>query len=146
MSKVKRCFQVPAQLSCASTALLVLRLIAGVAFMYHGWGKIQSPMTWMGPESAVPGFLQFLGALAEFGGGIAWILGFLTPLASFGMAATMVGAVILHAIVMKDPFVNMTGGTSYELALLYLGISFLFLMIGPGKFSLDAKVFGPRIH
>jgi putative oxidoreductase len=59
MSKVKRCFQVPAQLSCASTALLVLRLIAGVAFMYHGWGKIQSPMTWMGPESAVPGFLQF---------------------------------------------------------------------------------------
>jgi putative oxidoreductase len=47
-------------------------------------------------------------------------------------------------IVMKDPFVNQTGGTSYELALVYLGIAVLLLIIGPGKFSVDAKVFGER--
>ena len=64
----------------ADTALLLLRIVAGVAFMLHGWGKIQHPFSWMGPD--MPGFLQALAALSEFGGGAAWALGLLTPLAS----------------------------------------------------------------
>ena len=30
-----------------SIAVLLLRLVAGVAFLFHGWGKIQNPMHWM---------------------------------------------------------------------------------------------------
>ncbi|PTL75680.1 DoxX family protein [Vitiosangium sp. GDMCC 1.1324] len=127
-----------------SGALLLLRLIVGAAFVFHGWGKIQSPWGWMGPQSPVPGFFQFLAALSEFGGGIAWILGLLTPLASLGIACTMTVAVNMHLLVRKDPFVNPTGGTSYEPALVYLGIAILLLALGPGRFSLDAKVFGER--
>jgi len=126
----------------ASATLLLLRLIVGVAFIYHGWGKIQNPFAWIPAPTPVPGLLQFLGAFSEFGGGIALIIGFLTPIASLGLAFTMAVATYFHAIVMKDPFVNMTGGPSFEPALGYLGIAILFFTLGPGKFSLDKVLFG----
>jgi putative oxidoreductase len=59
------------QSSATSAGLLVLRVVAGLAFMHHGWGKIQSPMSWMGPEASVPGALQALAAISEFCGGAA---------------------------------------------------------------------------
>jgi len=129
-----------------SAALLLVRLIAGAAFVIHGWGKIQTPFSWMPPEAPVhlPGFFQFLAALSEFGGGMAWILGLLTPIASFGIGFTMTVAVHMHLMVRHDPFVNLTGGLSYEPALVYWGIAILMMVLGPGKFSLDAKVFGER--
>lgn len=126
-----------------SVTLLVLRLIGGTAFILHGWGKIQNPFGWMGEASAVPGIFQFLAALSEFGGGIAWILGLVMPLASLGLFFTMVVATLMHAVLKGDPFVN-PGGPSYELALVYLGIALVFLAMGPGKLSVDAKLFGER--
>jgi putative oxidoreductase len=59
-------------------ALLLIRLVVGYAFILHGYGKIQHPMNWMGPQSTTPGLLQFLAAFSEFGGGIALVLGLLT--------------------------------------------------------------------
>lgn len=140
-TNLKRYLQAAPQSTWASSALLLLRLIVGAALVIHGWGKIQNPMGWMGPQAPVPGFLQLLAALSEFGGGIAWILGLLTPVASLGIACTMAVAVFMHSMVLKDPFVN-PKGSSYELALAYLGVAILILAMGPGKFSLDAKVFG----
>jgi putative oxidoreductase len=130
----------------ASAALLLLRLIVGAAFVLHGWGKIQTPFEWVPPQApiAIPAFFQFLAAISEFGGGIGLILGLLTPIASLGIGCTMAVAVYFHSIVMKDPFVNMTGGSSYEPALVFLGIAILFLALGPGKLSLDKMIFGER--
>src|SRR5262245_57500072 len=68
-----------------STGLLILRLVAGLAFIFHGYGKITKPFGWMPPDSGVPGILQALAALSEFGGGLAWMLGLLMPLASLGI-------------------------------------------------------------
>lgn len=116
----------------ASLALLALRLIAGIGMILHGAGKISAPFSWMGPEAPVPGILQALAALAEAGGGLALILGLLTPLASLGIILTMIGAVLFH-VGKGDGFVQ-----GYELALIYLGVSLVFLFIGPGKFSLDS--------
>lgn len=140
----KCCFQTVPQSTKASAALLVLRLVAGVAFILHGWGKIQNPLAWMGPEAPVPGALQLLAAVAEFGGGIAWIIGALTPIASAGIGFTMLVAVGMHLFVLKHPFVSPTGGGSYELAAVYLAVSLLFLLVGPGKFAVDCKIFGCR--
>lgn len=114
-----------------SSALFVLRLIVGVAFIAHGAGKIASPFNWMGPDAPVPGILQALAALAEFGGGLALIVGLLTPLASLGLISTMVVAVLFH-VQKGDGFV---GG--YELAAVYLFASIAFLLAGPGRYSLD---------
>ncbi len=127
-----------------SLALFILRLIVGVAFLHHGWGKIQHPFSWMPAGAPVPGVLQFLAALSEFGGGLALILGLLTRLAMVGLICTMTVAVHMHGVVRGDPFVNPTGGMSYELALVYWGIVLLFLILGAGKFSLDRIVFGEK--
>ncbi|WP_437329534.1 DoxX family protein [Sorangium sp. So ce381] len=126
----------------ASIGLLALRVVIGVAFMFHGWGKIQAPFSWMPPGAPVPGFLQALAALSEFGGGLAWILGLLTPVASLGLAVTMAVAVAMH-VSQGDPFVSMSGH-SYEAAAVYLGISLALLLVGPGRLSVDAAIFGTK--
>lgn len=125
-----------------AVGLLVLRVVAGLGMMFHGWGKIQNPFGWMGPDADIPGIFQALAAVSEFGGGLAWILGLLTPLSALGIFFTMVVATHKHAVVLGDPFVGRGG--SYELALLYLCMALLFILTGPGKWSLDALIFGKR--
>jgi putative oxidoreductase len=124
--------------------LLLIRLVVGSAFIIHGSGKIQHPFNWMGPNSHVPAIFQLLAALSEFGGGIAVVLGLIARLAAFGIGCTMLVAVYTHRIILGDPFVNLTGGRSYEPALGYLLFALLLLVIGPGRFSLDRKIFGTR--
>lgn len=130
--------------SISDGALLVLRFTAGLAFMFHGWSKIQNPMSWMGPEGFAPGVLQAMAAISEFCGGLAWILGLLTPLASLGIGCTMAVAVYSHAVLRGDPFVNV-GGPGYELAAIYFCIALLLLAMGPGRLSLDRLLFGERL-
>ena len=125
-------------------SLLLVRLVGGVAFMIHGWGKIQNPFAWMGAEAPIPGFLQALAAVSEFGGGLAWVLGLLTPLACLGMASTMAVAAYMHAFTWGDPFVAKGGGGSYELALVYFCVAALLFALGPGRLSLDRVIFGAR--
>ncbi|MCB1325341.1 MAG: DoxX family protein [Spirochaetales bacterium] len=145
MSGAIRTFFTPTyQGTPASVGLLLLRLVAGLAFLFHGWGKIQNPLSWMGPDSGVPAVLQLLAAVSEFGGGLAWILGLLTSLASLGIAFTMLVATYFHMIVRGDPFVNMSGGASYELAALFLVIAILFMTVGAGRFSIDRFLFGEK--
>jgi putative oxidoreductase len=141
---VRRLLAVPDQSEAGSTALLVLRLVAGTAFLFHGWGKIQNPFGWMEPGSGFPAVLQGLAALAEFGGGLAWILGLLTPLATLGIACTMAVAVWQHAGVRGDPFVSMVDCYSYEMASLFLSIALVLLTVGPGRFALDRVLFDRR--
>jgi putative oxidoreductase len=125
----------------ASLGLLGLRLVAGSAFVIHGWSKAQHPFSWMGAGSQMPALLQGLATLSEFGGGIAWILGLLVPLASFGIVCTMGVAVAKH---LQEGAVFVGKGKTYELALLYGAIALLFALVGPGRFSLDARLARPR--
>jgi putative oxidoreductase len=145
---LKRYFQPTVQTHFASAALLILRIIAGIAFILHGMGKIETPMGWL-PVNApihIPPFFQMLAAISEFAGGIAWIVGLVTPLASFGLSVTMAVAAFVHMNVFKDPFVNPTGGSSYEPALGYFAVALVLLAVGPGKFSLDRFIFGEKNH
>jgi putative oxidoreductase len=122
--------------------LLVLRLVFGAAFVLHGFPKIQNAFHWMG--DALPPALQALAAVSEFGGGLAMILGLLTPLAALGLISTMSVAIFAHHLPAGDPFVNLTGGSSYELAAIYLAIALLLLAHGPGAYSVDALLFQNR--
>jgi len=126
----------------ASVGLLLIRVYAGAALMSHGWGKIQNPFHWMDRSGdAPPGVFQALAAVSEFGGGLGLIVGLLTPLAAFGIACTMAVAVFKHAS-KGDPFVGRGG--SYEPALGYLVTAKLLMLTGPGRYSLDALVFGRK--
>lgn len=129
----------------ASFAMLLMRLVIGSAFILHGWQKIQTPMSWMPPSAPIPGFLQLLAAISEFGGGIAWVLGLLTPLAALGIAITMAVAASMHLFAFGDPFVNLKGGSSAEMACAYFVVAMVIMAVGPGKFSLDRKIFGERL-
>ncbi len=124
-----------------SLGLLAIRCVVGAAFILHGWPKIQAPMAWMAPEAGIPGILQLAAAVAEFGGGIAWILGALTPLFSLLIMGTMAFATFGFHIARGDPFVSQ-GGPSYELAAAYLSVSVLLLLAGPGRLSVDYCLFG----
>ena len=141
---IKRLCMVSGHSTFVDVTFLLIRIVAGLAFIMHGWGKIQNPFGWMGPEGFAPGIFQALAAVSEFGGGLAWILGVLTPLASFGIACTMAVAFWFHAVMRGDPFVSMSGGPAFELAALYFSIALLLFAAGPGRFSLDRKLFGPR--
>jgi putative oxidoreductase len=124
--------------------LLAIRVAVGAAFTFHGWPKIQNPTGWMPAEMGVPGALQACAAVAEFGGGIAWILGLLTPLASLGILCVMIVALAKVHLPHGDPFVSPKGGPSFESALVYLAVAVALLTLGPGRVSLDALLFRRR--
>jgi len=141
--KIRSIFSTPVHSTFGDMALLLLRLVVGVAFMIYGKGKIQTPFTWMGPDAPVPGFLQGLAALSEFGGGLALIVGLLVPLASFGIACTM--AVATAVLVQRGiPFISKDGSVSYSLPIFLFCIAIVFIALGPGRISLDRRVFGAR--
>jgi putative oxidoreductase len=141
MTRVPRLF--PAFLGGpGAVGVLVLRLVAGTAMMLHGWPKMHHATSWMGPDAPVPGVFQALAALAECGGGLCWVLGLLTPLASCLILGEMAVAIVMVHLPQGHPFVaTQPGGPSFEPALGYLAIAVALLLIGPGQFSLDAWLF-----
>ncbi len=129
----------------ASFGLLALRIVVGAAFIIHGSAKIQHPTTWEAKmPNPDPAVLQVLAAFAEFGGGIALVLGILTPVAALGLIVTMLVAIFKVLPPWKVPFVNNAQGPSYELNLVYIACMIVFLLAGPGRWSLDALFFGRR--
>jgi len=130
----------PPQTLRASAGLLILRAFAGYAFMVHGWGKIQKPFTW-GDSMGIPAFFQGLAPLAEFGGGLAWILGLLTPIASLGLLCTMAVATWTLMVKHQVPLFPQGPAGSAELPVLFFCVAALLLLAGPGRFSADARLF-----
>lgn len=127
-----------------AVGLLILRFVAGAALLLHGWPKIQNAAHWMGPEATVPPIFQVLAALSEFGGGLALIVGLLTPIAAFGIACTMAVAIITVHLPHGDSFVGKTGKPSFESAAGYFAVAFMLILVGPGMLSIDALLFNFR--
>ncbi|MFC1760810.1 DoxX family protein [Planctomycetota bacterium] len=124
--------------------LLILRVGIGVMFIFHGWPKLMGgPEKWnqLGQALGALGLtlhptlstvMGFLAALSETGGGVLLILGFFMRPACLALLGTMTVATIMH-VKNGDGFI----GYSHALE---AGILFLSLiLIGPGKYSLDAK-------
>ena len=126
----------------AALGLLILRVVTGVALMIHGWPKMQNPLHWMDKMGSTPAIFQALAAFSEFFGGLGLIVGLLTPIACFGIAATMIGAIFLGNA--GAPWIGKPGGKSFELASLYLLAAVAIFFIGPGFYSLDAMLFGKK--
>jgi len=86
-------------------------------------------------HSTVVGFLV---GFAEVFGGLGVLFGFLTQIAAFGPLIVMLGAVYHHKFKWKHPFVGKE--KSYEYALLLTLVALLFILVGPGAYSIDAMI------
>jgi putative oxidoreductase len=118
-----------------------LRIFAGLAMAFgHGINKIPPSEGFIGAVTGLglpqPQLFAWVAGLSEFAGGILLAIGLATRFSALMILGTMaVAAFMVHA---SDPFGDK------EMALLYLAISFFFLLRGSGDLSVDALVRGKK--
>jgi putative oxidoreductase len=130
------------------TALLLGRIAIGGCFVVHGLGKLGL----VGPGN-MQGFVEYLKSLgvpyapvqariamlSELGGGAALAIGFLTRPACLLLIATMIIAGRLGHKGAGYLITNNPPGAEYTINLAV--VCGIFLLLGPGLFSLDQILF-----
>lgn len=121
-------------------ALLVVRVVVGLTFLLHGLDKLSdlsgTEQGFDGMGIPAPGLMAPLVAVLETVGGVALIVGALTPLFALGLAIDMlVAALVVHA---ENGFFAADGG--YELVLVLGAASLALAIAGAGRFSVDASL------
>jgi putative oxidoreductase len=125
----------------------MIRGVIGPLFIGHGTQKL---FGWFGGHGieATGGFFENLGlrpgkrhataaGVAEAGGGLLLTLGAATPVAATAISTTMLTAV--HKVhLSKGPWVT-NGGYEYNLVL--IAATLALVEVGPGRPSVDAKLF-----
>jgi len=124
-------------------APLILRLILGVIFIGHGWGKLFGEGNpagfagWLGSMGLEPSYLLAVAAgLAETLGGALLIAGLFTR-----AAASSLVVVMLVAIGFVHLDAGMFGKGGYEFQLLLLAGVISLLIQGAGKYSADEIIY-----
>ena len=122
-------------------AALFARVALGAIMLAHGWSKVipRGSLYNFAPfvsHLGLPYWLGYVAAFTEFFGGIALILGLLTPVAACAVAIEMVVAItkihLRHGLV---------GPQGYEFPLSVLALALLLVADGPGYLALDRMVF-----
>ena len=130
------------------TTLGICRLVLGLVFFMQG---AQLALGWFGgygfaatlhfftTQLGIPAVFAALAVLAQFLGGLGLIVGLLSRIAAFGIAAVMLYAVIKIHLAMGF-FMNWSGtqkGEGYEYHLLTLALCLLIMVKGSGALSID---------
>ena len=135
----------------AAVGLLIVRIVFGIGLVEHGIQKIEAgPFHWadniatMPIHLVIPPFFQLLATLGEFCGGLAMISGLLFPFGMAGIVCTLGFALVKFHLARGSTYVSMHGEPDCELAAHYFVLAAGLLLIGPGRWSLDALFFGRR--
>lgn len=125
--------------------LLVLRVAVGVVMFAHGWnhvfggGKIQGTANWFKSLGMKPPLLHaWLASITELAAGVLLVLGLLTPLAAAGVVGTMSVAWITNH--RGNGFFIFRPGEGWEYVMTLVLTGFAIAAIGPGGWSIDARV------
>lgn len=123
-------------------ALVVLRVAIGIVMFAHGYnhifggGRIAGTAGWFESLGMRPGRLHaWVASLAELGGGLLLIIGFLTPLAAAAVVGTMTVALITNH--RKNGFFIFRPGEGYEYVLTLVLVGLAIAGIGAGSWSVD---------
>ncbi|WP_040162045.1 DoxX family protein [Mobilicoccus massiliensis] len=131
---------VPVPPAVVDAGLLVARVILGAILIAHGWQKVaQNGLEATGGAFAemgvpLPQVAAVFTAVAELGGGILLVLGLLTQVAGLAVVFVMVGA---WFFVHRDNGVFVTG-QGWELVAAIGLAAAMFVVVGPGRASIDA--------
>jgi uncharacterized membrane protein YphA (DoxX/SURF4 family) len=119
-----------------SVAALMLRLVIGFVFILHGYSKFGAAQRKQGGEwmksMGLPSGLILFGAVVEFFGGLAILLGILTQIIAVLFALWMLSTTWLRKAKMKNKFV---GG--YEVDVILLVASLALAALGAGALSIN---------
>lgn len=136
--------------TAVDVALVVLRVGLGLDFMAHGSQKLFSAFGGTGLSGtagffdslgAHPGMLwAIVGAIVEFGGGIALVVGLFVRLAGIGLAVDMILAIALYNA--GHGFFVAKGSDGWEINYVIALIAVALIVAGPGRFALAAMVRG----
>lgn len=119
----------PAGLPCIG--LIFLRIAVAAGAMTQGIGAFAT----IGPLTMAELAVTVFAMVAALG----LLIGFMTPIASFGLAMGYLGAGV-SSFLSPDPLRHYSSFT----ALLLGAISLSLVFLGPGAISLDARLFGRR--
>ena len=129
-------------MSDAGLSALILRIPVGLILAAHGSQKLfswfggyglEGTGQWMASVGFEPGYLMaLLAGSAEFFGGLALVLGFMTRPAAAIIAFTMLVAMTVH--INNGLFVSNNG---YEYALTLLVVAITITVQGAGSYSMD---------
>jgi putative oxidoreductase len=115
--------------------LLALRLALGAIMIAHGYplvfGGIHHHMDTV-RSIHLPGWMAYLSAASEFGGGILLVVGFFTRFASLCICITML--VAIFGVHWKNGFL---GEGNYQFPLALAAIAFSLIFTGAGPISID---------
>jgi putative oxidoreductase len=137
----------------SSVVGFILRITLAVVMFPHGAQKV---LGWFGgygfrgtmkrfTDSGIPAVFALLAIAAEFLGPLGLAVGLLTRVAAFGIACVMLVAITVHWP--NGFFMNWYSnqkGEGFEYHLLALGIAIALAIVGPGAWSLDGALVGPR--
>jgi putative oxidoreductase len=121
----------------ANLGLLILRVFTGLSLAFgHGINKLPPSERFVEGVADLgfpaPAFFGWAAGVSEFFGGLLLALGLLTrPSAFFIFITMMVAAFVRHA---PDPF------SVKEKALLFAIVALALVLIGAGKYALDAAL------
>ncbi|MDQ2900520.1 MAG: DoxX family protein [Acidobacteriota bacterium] len=122
--------------------IFLLRIVVGFVFAMHGGQKLFSQGIGTVAKSfhqmgiPHPELFAVVVALAEFLGGLALILGFLTRFAAFALAVDMAVAVV--QVHWRNGFFLPAG---FEYALTLFAANLALLLTGAGALSVDSRLF-----
>lgn len=136
-----------------SLALLMLRIPLGAIFIAHGSQKLFGVFGGHGltatfrtfeEKLGIPPIFTLLAIIAEFGGGVGVLCGFLTRLSGFGIASVM--AVAIYKVHWANGFFLNAScapgrGHGFEFNLALLGLALALVFSGGGAWSVDRYIF-----